>query len=146
MIEYITHALAALDAGSTTIKFLYEVDRQYDEAELKMKVADLAGAISKSQLALAKANNELESKETEIDRLKQTFKMIDEDTVEVKHFRYRTNEKGEAEGWPFCNLCLAKEAMAIQLVRDPKMSGGAYNSYCPNCGSKYGLDVRCMHP
>jgi hypothetical protein len=65
MVDFVV-ALKTVATGLSILKELNEVDKEFDKATLKLKVGELATALSAAQIALADAQTEAREKEAEI--------------------------------------------------------------------------------
>ena len=123
----------ALTIASHSIKLLQDlrgIDKSFDAAEFKLKIADLNTALADLKLALTDAREELSSKDVEIGKLKAQFRRFSE-TVEVKGFKYDKKDDGTPRGFAYCQVCEQKEGLLIHLTRIESID------MCPNCKAKY---------
>jgi hypothetical protein len=129
----------ALSTASQAIKLandLRSIDKEVSQAELKLKVADLTGALADLKMTLTEAKGDAAQKDAEIIRLKTLQRRVAEDTVELYGYRYRkrTDGKEGGAGNPFCNVCLQKSGLLIETT-DVHEPGRPIQ--CPNCKAKY---------
>ena|ERR1700688_1113600 len=125
--------MTALATASQAIKLAQDlrgIDKAVNEAEFKLKIADLTVALSDIKMALSEAKEEMAAKQAEIEGLKKRFERRAE-TVEVKGFKYNKNEDGSPKGSPFCPVCEQKTGMLIHLAKIGQMQ------QCPNCKAPF---------
>jgi hypothetical protein len=121
---------------------LRSIDKEVSQAELKLKVADLTSALADLKLTLTDAKIEATEKDAEIARLKKLQQRVAEEMVEMHGYRYRKRSDGKegAAGYPFCNVCLQKDGLLIEMTYihgTGDMSGGMAIR-CPSCNAIYG--------
>ena len=109
--------ISALSQALNIAKQLKEFEREFKDAEFKLKIADLYSSLADAKIALADAKIELDAKEAEIERLKRTHRRLEEETVEIRGYRYPKSE-GEPMQHPFCPVCQQKEGLLIQTTTD----------------------------
>lgn len=132
MVDFAS-ALQIVGAGLSTLKELNQLDHELDKATLKLKVAELSGALASAQLALSEAQIEATKKDSEIAKLQANFKRKDAETVIYHGFVYQKGADGKPEGLPFCPRCLdnGKMMLVVSTVKEgrPQM--------CPECKSEF---------
>ncbi len=136
MIDFAV-ALASVTKGLEVLKTMQEIDKNYDAATYKRKIAELMSAVADAKMALIEAREDAASKDKEIDRLKDGLRFRHENTVVVRGFRY---EKGQNEGpigMPFCPRCDTIDGVLIRIAETRGKDG--YKAICPNCKSDFGL-------
>src|SRR5688572_28122120 len=99
MADFAT-TLTVLGHALNVVKGLNQIDREFDKAELKMKVAELSGALATAQITLAEAQREAADKDAEIGRLKASFR-AKQDLVEHHGNHYRKRPDGTPQGPPY---------------------------------------------
>jgi len=131
MVDFVA-ALQAAGAAIGLVKELNQAAKAYDEALLKLKIAELAGALATVQMGLAEARTEAIKKDEEIAKLRAAFKDKSE-LVEHQGFSYRKRSDGTPKGDPYCSRCLQEGKLIMTvLTRDP-----GYPQECPVCKSRY---------
>jgi hypothetical protein len=60
--------LSAVTQALNVVNWLRGIEKGYDAAEFKLKIADLYSALADAKLALADAKSEMDSKQAEITR------------------------------------------------------------------------------
>lgn len=127
----ITAGLAAVSSALTVVRELRSIDAQYDVAEFKLKVAELAGALADAKLALLEAQTNLAQAEAEIKRVREAFAFRGE-LISVKGYRYEAVD-GEPVNYPYCPRCDGVDGRLVRLTRN----GGWNEGQCPQCKSHY---------
>jgi rubrerythrin len=110
------------------------IEREFDVAEYKLKIADLTTLLADVKIALTDARMEHAAKDAEIERLKAFLAKRDTETVEHHGYRYRKGEDGEPKGNPYCPVCEAKHGLLIQTT---VVHEAGRPQQCPNCKAKY---------
>jgi hypothetical protein len=131
----------ALSTASQAIKLandLRSIDKEVSQAELKLKVADLTGALADLKMTLTEARGDAGEKEAEIARLKKLQHRMEDETIELYGYRYRKRKDGKegGAGNPFCDVCLQKDGWLIETASVP--GKGIQALQCPNCEATYG--------
>ena len=126
-------ALSAVGAGIQVVKDLNAVNKQLDEATLKLKIAELSGALATAQITLAEAQKEVADKTADIARLEANFKLKAE-LMEIKGRYYRRGGDGQPNGHALCSICLEKGSIValVSLYEQGQPEG------CPACKAKFG--------
>lgn len=127
---------AALQAGAAALnllKDLNEVNKEYDKATLKLKIAEVSSSLMKLQVALGEAQSELGKRDAEIARLSASFKDKSE-LVDHDGFLYRKGADGKPRGRAYCPRCMSK-GLPMMTVATVKAPGHPYE--CPECKSDY---------
>ena len=110
-------AITALNNAINLVGYLRGVERGYDVAEYKLKVAELMTTLAEVKAALADAQAEHLAKDSEIKRLKTFLAKRDAETVEHKGYRYKKGLSGIPQGHAYCPVCEAKEGILIPTAR-----------------------------
>ncbi|MBR1283547.1 hypothetical protein JQ597_15975 [Bradyrhizobium sp. AUGA SZCCT0177] len=131
----------AFSTASQAIKLANElrsIDKGMSQAELKLKIADLTGALAELKITLTEANGDAAEKEAEIARLRKLQRRMEDETVELYGYRYRKRKDGKegGAGNPFCDVCLQKDGLLIETTCLP--GKGILALQCPNCKAPYG--------
>ena len=130
-----------LSTASQAIKLandLRSIDKEVSQAELKLKVADLTGALADLKMTLTEAKGDAAEKDAEIGRLKKLQRRLEDETVELYGYRYRKRKDGKVGGAgnPFCDVCLQKDGLLIETAF--VHGKGIQELKCPNCKATYG--------
>jgi septal ring factor EnvC (AmiA/AmiB activator) len=126
-------AISALSNSVKLVNDLRGIQKEFDQAEFKLKVAELNSSLADLKLTLADAKAEVADKDAEIERLQALLKKRS-DTIEFAGFRYQKGDDGSPVGPPFCPVCEQKSGLLMLTVRTRKP--GLPNE-CPNCKASY---------
>ena len=131
----------AFSTASQAIKLandLRAIDKEMSQAELRLKVADLTGALADLKVTLTEAKSEAVEKDEEIARLRKLQRRLADETVELYGYRYRKRKDGKegGAGNPMCDVCLQKSGLLIETANIP--GKGLTALQCPNCKAVYG--------
>lgn len=116
-------------------KAVADAKNAWEQADLKLKMADVTSALADAKNALTEAQGDLLDKDKEIERLREAFARTD-DTVEYRGKHYRKGADGKPIGMPFCTVCW-EEGRLFLLDKDMKGIRGAMK--CARC--KAGFDM-----
>lgn len=125
--------IAAVTQGLGIAKALRGIEKTYDEATYKAKVAEVIEALTDAKLAMAEAKESLADKDKEIERLKANFQLRANLISDCGDYKYITNEADEPLGYPMCPRCEVLDGRIVQLKQD----GGLINARCPACSTKF---------
>lgn len=132
-ISAITAVLGSLKTATEIAKFIRESDVSIERAELKLKVADLIGALADVKLELVELQDTFASKDKKIKDLETAFENRD---LLVRNYDayYKADSGGNATGAPYCLRCWESDHKQRVLVHDFK----EYRiRLCTSCGHKY---------
>jgi hypothetical protein len=117
---------------------LRSIDKEVNQAELKLKVADLSTALADLKMTLTEAKSDAVEKDEEITRLKKLQHRLVSETVELYGYRYRKRKDGKqgGAGNPMCDVCFQKNGLLIETANIP--GKGIMALQCPNCKAVYG--------
>jgi DNA repair exonuclease SbcCD ATPase subunit len=125
MVDFVT-ALATASQALKLLNDLCGIDKAYDQAELKLKIADLTTALADLKIVLSDARDELNKKQSEIEDLKNLMKRK-ADLVEVAGYKYDKNTDGQPTGAPYCPVCEQKLGLLIHITHV------LHTQQCPSC-------------
>lgn len=128
--------LTSTTAAIGIARAVSEAKGAYDQADLKLKMAEIVGTLADVKLALTDAIGESKSKDEEIERLKKAFAFRGE-TTEHRGWVHPVTKHGEPYGNPFCPRCIEKDGR-FMLLR--QVGQGYSNLACPMCSTKYHCD------
>jgi hypothetical protein len=131
-------AIAAITNAIKLASDLRTIEREFDVAEYKLKIADLTTLLANVKIALGDARTEHAAKDAEIERLKAFLAKRDTDTVEYQGYRYRKGEDGKPRGQPYCSVCELKHGLLFLTTTEE----GGFSQRCPNCNAKFGGVLR----
>jgi hypothetical protein len=128
----IATTLTLLGNAVKVVRDLNQIDREYDKAELKLKIAELSGALANAQMTLSEAQQELNGKDAEIAKLRKVFEEK-QTLVEYNGFHYRKRADGSPQGTPYCRRCLQEGKLFLTSI---VMKTGRPMA-CPECKAEY---------
>jgi hypothetical protein len=126
-------AIAAATKAYEGVKLLRDLEKNFDEASFKLRIAEITSNLADLKMALSEAKSEAAEKDAEILRLKKEFAFRAEDTTVVHGFRYEKSSAGLPQGLPFCPRCEKVDGRLIKLARSM-----ARNAICPQCKADFG--------
>lgn len=132
-IAAIGAVLSSLKTATDIAKFIRESDLSLERAELKLKVADLVGALADVKLELVELQEEFAAKEQRIKALEGAFQAKDT-LVRRYDAYYRVDLEGNPTGVPYCLRCWENDYKQRQLVHDAKENS---TRICTSCGHRY---------
>lgn len=103
-ISAIAAVLGSLKTATEIAKFIRESDVSIERAELKLKVADLIGALADVKLELVELQDTFASKDQRIKELEAAFESRDA-LVRKYDAYYKADASGNASGAPYCLRC-----------------------------------------
>jgi hypothetical protein len=132
-IATIAAALTSLKTATDIAKFLRESDLSLEKAELKLKLADLVGALADTKIELVEVQEALTEKDKRIAELEEAFQLKDSFVRRYDAY-YATDTNGRPLGVPYCLRCWENDHKRRQLVHEAK---DWRTRVCPTCGHKY---------
>ena len=129
----IASGITAVTQGLGIAKALRGIEKSYDEAAYKAKVAEVIEALTDAKLALAEAKEGMAAKDKEIEHLKASFQLRARLVSDCGDYKYIANDAGEPLGYPICPRCEVLDGRIVQLKQD----GGLINARCPACSTKF---------
>lgn len=114
----IAAGLTALNSALSTIKQLQDIDKNFDKAELKLRMATLYSDLADARIALSDARELVREKDVEIARLKAR----DDSKLPVvfhQGFNFGIGPDGRSIGRAFCPACEKVKGIQMQLTRTP---------------------------
>lgn len=132
-ITTIAAALNSLKTATEIAKFLRESDLSLERAELKLKLADLIGALADAKLELVEVQEMLSEKDKRIVELEEAFQSKDAFVRRYDAY-YIADESGNPVGVPYCLRCWEKDNKKRQLVFEAK---DYRTRVCTSCGHRY---------
>lgn len=128
----IATGLTALNSALGTIKQLQDIDKNFDKAELKLRMSTLYSDLADARIALSDARELLREKDAEISRLKERGDSR-LPVVFYRGFNFGLGSDGRSIGRPFCPVCEKTKGLQMQLTRT--RIGRA--DMCPHCQAVY---------
>jgi hypothetical protein len=126
-------AIATSTKAIEGLKLLMSLEKTFDEASFKLRIADITSNLADLKIALTEAKSEAADKDAEILRLKKEFAFSGENTIMAYGFRYEKSSRGDAQGLPFCPRCEKVDGRLINLARTI-----GRNATCPQCKADFG--------
>lgn len=125
--------LGSIKSAIAIVKYLNESGSSLEKAELKLKLAELTGALADAKIEMLSVQEALAEKDRRIEELNEAFEM------RLSLFRhgdayYRQDETGKRIGVAYCLRCWENDHKARQLV---DTGGGMGLRNCTTCGQKY---------
>ena len=128
-------AIAVATEGFKLANELRKIDKEWDKAELKLKLIEIADSLYISKQALQEA----QERETELNRqvknleAKLAFRARSEDQ---NGLLYELNDDGKRIGEPFCNLCFVNAEKQFRMRRIFATVGCGEHYLCDHCKIK----------
>lgn len=133
-ITTIATVLNSLKTATDIAKFLRESDFSIERAELKLKLAELIGALAETKIELAELQETISAKDKRITELEDAFQSRDA-LVRYRDAMYAKDASDEPMGVAYCLRCWETDHKQRQLVA---ASGSIRNeNICTACGQKY---------
>ena len=129
-------AIATATKAIEGLKLLMSLEKTFDEATFKLRIADITSNLADLKIALTEAKSEAADKDAEISRLKKEFAFTIENTIMVQGFRYEKSSRGNAQGMPFCPRCEKVDGRLINLAKSG-LGGGLQKAVCPQCKAEF---------
>ncbi|QSR18985.1 hypothetical protein [Novosphingobium sp. KA1] len=129
----IASGIAAVTQGLGIAKALRGIEKSYDEATYRAKVAEVIEALTDAKLALAEAKEVMAGKDREISRLKIAFEDNGKLAKGPGDYDYKTDDEGRPIGYPICPKCQPTSGRIVQL----KQKIHHYVGQCPVCESSF---------
>lgn len=133
-------AISTVTAAIGFARELNNVNIQVDQAALKLKIAELTGALADAKLGLVDIADELRRKDAEIARLADLFAFKKDQTIHRKGWTYDQMD-GEPVGLPYCPVCEQKGKF-IHVILDRTSNKAS----CPSCRADLGRPTRFLYP
>jgi hypothetical protein len=114
--------VTALAAIGSNIKVAYDLGKaileakgQLDAAELKLKLADIIGALADAKMEIASAQDELRDKDARIRQLEGALETREE-VVRLYDAFYQKGPNGKPVGQPYCMACWERDHKLFHLA------------------------------
>ena len=132
--------ITALSLGTKTLealKAMRDIEKNFDAATWKAKVAELMSDVADMKMALVEANDKIAGLEKRVaDQTEQlTFKA--ERTEYKDGFLYEVFEDATVAEFPFCQNCTTS-GKYVRIIRGP----GGNSAICPSCKTHF--DIRSV--
>lgn len=133
-VTTVATVLTSLKTATDIAKFLRESDLSIERAELKLKLADLIGALAETKMELAELQEAISGKDKRIAELEDAFQARDS-LVRRGDAMYARDNNGAAIGVAYCLRCWETDHKQRQLVTVPGQ--GRMDNMCTSCGHRY---------
>ena len=124
---------SSLKTATEITKFLRETDLSLERADLKLKLAELIGALAEAKIELVEVQESLAAKDQRIAELEEAFNSKD-DLVREYDAYYAVGPDGKPIGIPYCLRCWETEHKKRQLVH---LANNHRIRVCTSCGHQY---------
>lgn len=133
----ITAILGNLKVAIDIAKAIRASDVSIERAELKLRLAEMIGALADAKIEVIEVQESLAKKDKQLLELEAAFQSKD---ALVKHYDayYAAGPNGGAIGEPFCAHCWQVGHRKYSLANDPK---DTYVRVCISCSHKYSARV-----
>lgn len=142
-MDFVT-AIASVNQGLEVLKVMRDIDKNFDAASYKGKIAELTVALADAKRDLVDARDEVAAMQKEVGRLKETFRLRAENTVVVRGRRYDKRPDGSPMGMPYCERCETMNGILIHVAGTRGKEG--YKAVCPQCKSDFGIEHGYTYP
>ena len=133
----IVEGLTAVTTALNVVKTLRDIDRGVQEADFKLQIATVTELLADAKLALVDAQDEIKSKDAELERLRSSLRFRAEETIEAGGFTYRKVD-GKPVGRAYCSVCL--DEGRFHTVHSILTKAG-HSVQCPKCKAEFGPRV-----
>ena len=130
-------AIAAGTKALEALKAVQDINKSYDAATWKAKVAELISDIADMKLALIEANDKIRALDMEKGELAAKVVFKAEKTTYEDGYLFEVFDNGEVAEFPFCQNCLTS-GKYVRIARSP----GSGSAFCPGCKTHY--DIRSV--
>lgn len=127
--------LQALKAANEIAKVLRSTDVSFERAEIKIKVAELADALSDARMTALDAQEEITRLQSRIKELEARNDV--RSRIRLRHSMYYLAEADDKESGPYCVACFETKDRTIALgtLGSSFVAMGRYQ--CPSCKAFY---------
>lgn len=138
--EIFSTALSSLKTATEIAKYIKDCGVTLDQAEIKLKLAELTSALADTKIELAGIQELLIEKDKKIRKLEERIAIVDNVIYEDKCYWKKIDDKKDG---PFCQRCFDADSKLIRLQEN---SSTLYNRTskwysCHQCHSRY--DIAC---
>jgi hypothetical protein len=137
----IASGIAAVTQGLSIAKALRSIEKTYDEATAKAKIAEIIDALTDAKLALAEAKEGLADRDREIERLRAAFAAQGKLVTGPGDYMYKSDAEGRPLGYPTCPKCQAVDGRIVQLKQNIHYHTGQF----PVCESSFRPVTAILH-
>ncbi len=126
-------AAGGLSHAINIAKTVRDADKALDKATLKAQMADVMDKATDAKFALSEAREQIANRDAEIARLRAAFEERVDLVLGDGDYKFRTNENGDAIGYPMCPKCETLDGRIVQL----KQHRHGLAAQCPACSSVF---------
>jgi hypothetical protein len=126
-------AIAAGTKALEALKAIQDINKAYDAATWKSKVAELMSDIADMKITLIEANDQIRDLEKNNESLAKMVTFKAEKTISKNGSCYEVFDDGQVSDLPFCQNCMTTG----KYVRIAHGVMGAVNAICPGCKTQY---------
>lgn len=131
ILTVINSALTGVKTATEIAKYVKDAGTAFDEADFKLKMAELLIALAESQSALAESTQSISEKEEEIKKLQDLLKF----SSKIQRFNnayFELDPDNKLIGDPYCQHCWEARQMAVHLTYVNRSE-----FKCPSCKNTY---------
>jgi hypothetical protein len=129
----VTEIFGSITAAIGLAKELVDVNKAVDQAQWKLKLAELTSVLADTKMGVSELKDEIDQRDKEISRLKAAFEFQGK-TIKKHDMIYEMQDSGDPVGLPFCPRCLTVDGRYIKLTNLQKPGRP---TQCPQCKSDY---------
>lgn len=139
MIELaiISTALESIKTANDLLKGIRATKAIMDNADIQLKISDMAMALADANVALASVKTEMIEKDEVINMLQKQFE-IQKNTIFEEPFYWLYND--EKKDGPYCQRCKDADNKLVRVIFMDNRTSGTHN--CTVCGQWYGKGVK----
>ena len=130
-IMAISAVVGSIKAATDIARLLKDSTTSLEQAEVKMKLAELISALADAKIEMAAIQELLLEKESEIVALNEKLEIKDNIVWEKPYYFL---VKGSQKDGPYCQHCYDSEKSLIRLQQPATTSPGLWQ--CHKCGNK----------
>lgn len=128
-IAMVSAALTSIKTATDVARLIKDGEKQLDQAEFKLKLADLIGNLADARIEIASITELLAAKDAEIRSLQAQLELKENLIWEAP--LYWTTKDGQRDG-PFCQQCFDTKEKLIRLINKNNQQG---LWHCQTCTS-----------
>ncbi|MBH3338624.1 hypothetical protein I5L51_05810 [Pseudomonas mendocina] len=132
-LTLIATALNGIKTATDIARLLKDSDFSLEKAELKLKLADLVGALADVKMELAEIQDTIIQKDKKIEELENAFQSKGS-LVRHSDAYYEADETGSPQGSAYCLKCWEIEHKKRPLI---KKAANRHIHLCPACAHEY---------
>jgi hypothetical protein len=125
-------AIATMTKAMEALKIIREIDKDFDAATYKARIAELMSSIADGKMALLEAKEAIENLNSELASAKRLLVFRENSTIRARGFTYERFEDGTISHLPFCPKCELSGQFARII---PGLN--VHHAQCCNCHTDY---------